>query len=97
MLAIAAGLDTARRRGEDFDEAGRLALARTFCRHVVAAWWSALTGGDQSLALREPFEPVRPVRLSEAMKALAANIGSSLASLDVEVGAHNVGLAYIGM
>jgi len=31
------------------------------------------------------------------MKALAANIGSSLASLDVEVGAHNVGLAYIGM
>lgn len=87
----------ARGHADELDEPARLALARAFGYRVVVAWWTAFAGPDEIAGLREPFEPVRPIRLSRAMTALADKIGCSLASLDAESAAYHVGLTYIGM
>lgn len=48
-------------------------------------------------ALREPTVPARSTRLERAAAALARRIGASLAVLDAETAAHQIGLAYIGL
>ena len=68
---LAADRVSARERAEALAEPARLALARAFGYHVVVAWWSAFAGHGTTARLREPFEPVRAVRLSRAMAALA--------------------------
>lgn len=87
----------ARERSESLEDPARLALARTFGYNVVVAWWNAFAGHGKIASLREPFDPVRPRRLSRAMTALAEKIGGSLAALDAESAAYHVGLTYIGM
>lgn len=79
-------------------ETERLALARGFGVHVVAAWWRALMGADQRpQPLREPIQPFEVAKIPASAAALAESIGFAAAQLDAETAAYQIGLAYTGM
>jgi len=79
-------------------EPDRLAAARVFIHSLVAAWWSALNLGDREpVPLRELFEPLGAAQLPASVLALAARLGEEAASLETNVAAYQIGLAYSGM
>ena len=79
-------------------DAKRLDLARAFGVRLVAAWWHALTFGDDSpQPLRALLQAPDLVELPDSAAALADDIGFSAASLDPERAAYQIGLIYTGM
>ena len=76
----------------------RLDLAHSFGYQLVASWWANLTAKDgASLPLRGPIEAFSIKRLPKSAQALAESLGASIATLEPELGAYQIGRAYIGM
>lgn len=76
----------------------RLDLARSFGYQLVASWWANLTANDGgSLPLRTPIECFAIRKLPKSAQALAESLGASIAALEPEHGAYQIGRAYTGM
>jgi adenine-specific DNA-methyltransferase len=76
-------------------EPDRFGAARAFVHTLVAAWWRALTAGDRKpVPLREPFQPLGLAQLPESARAVATALGEEAASLDTNLAAYQIGLAY---
>lgn len=87
----------ARALAEASPDDDRLALARSFCARLVAAWWSSLTAGNRDFPLRPLLQslPIEP--LPEPAAASADSIGNAAAACDPETAAYAIGLTYTGM
>ena len=76
----------------------RLALARSFCRRVVEAWWAELTNSNPISPLREFLKPApKIIQLPEPGPASAEIIGRAAAKFDLENAAYSIGLIYTSM
>lgn len=76
----------------------RLELARSFGYHLVASWWASLTVADGNpFPLRAPIEGFALRKLPKSAQALAECLGASIAGLEPEHGAYQIGRAYTGM
>lgn len=76
----------------------RLTLARTFGCRLVTAWWNTLTEAEgQAAPLRAFIEEFPLGPLSGSVATLADLLGRTIAELDVESAAYQIGLAYTGM
>ena len=72
----------------------RLDLARSFGYQLVASWWANLTANDGgSLPLRTPIECFAIRKLPKSAQALAESLGASIAALEPEHGAYQIGRA----
>lgn len=77
------------------EEASLLSLARAFVYRLVASWWRALTAKDvRPLPLRELLQPMELPRLPAPAAAQAESLGKTLAALDAETAAYEIGLTY---
>lgn len=78
--------------------ADRLQLARSFGYALVMSWWNSLTADDDApMSLRPPIEDFRVKKLPKSAMALAESLGATIAALDPEQGAYQIGRAYTGM
>lgn len=76
----------------------RLLLARSFCYHLAASWWRCLNAQEGiDHELRTPIEPFAMKKLPKAAMDLATSLGESIAALDPDHGAYQIGRAYTGM
>ena len=87
----------ARALAEASPDDARLALARSFCARLVAAWWSSLIGEDRDFPLRPLLQPLPIEPLPEPAAASADSIGTAAAACDPEAAAYAIGLTYTGM
>src|SRR5579864_1567284 len=79
-------------------ERDRFDIARAFVHTLVTAWWHALTAEDSRPApLRELFEPVSAAQMPDEAQVVAIRLGEQAASLDTNLAAYQIGLAYSGM
>ena len=97
-IALDAGRAMSRAIATTYPDGERLGLARAFGTRLVAAWWRALTAGDDSRhPLRMPLQAFDPVAVSEAAAGLADSLGETVATLDAERAAYQIGAIYTGM
>ncbi|HVR07819.1 MAG TPA: N-6 DNA methylase, partial [Thermoanaerobaculia bacterium] len=79
-------------------ERDRFDTARAFVHTLVTAWWRALTAEDSKpVPLRELFEPVNAAQMPDEAQVVAIRLGEQAASLDTNLAAYQIGLAYSGM
>lgn len=78
----------------------RLALARSFGAHLVAAWWAAISPSPTTSAVGElRAAPIAfsQVDLPSSARAIAESLAASAARLDPETAGYQIGLIYTGM
>ncbi len=73
----------ARALAESTREDERLALARTFCFHVVAAWWGALTKDDRAFPLRGLIGPAAIQDLANPA-ILVSNVANRVKGFEID-------------
>jgi adenine-specific DNA-methyltransferase len=84
--------------GEASPATDRLNLAHRFGYHLVGAWWRALAVTAKcSLEVRPPLADLDTARLPKAAADLAQSLGTTIAALEPEAGAYQIGRAYTGM
>ena len=98
FATLDAGRAMSRAIAASCSENERLALARAFGIRLVAAWWRALTAGDDTLQpLRALPQACELVALPESDAKLADSLGEIAATFDAERAAYQIGLIYTGM
>ncbi len=96
--AAEAGRIMSRALAEASPASERLTIARAFGVAVVSAWWRNLTAEmTRPPSLRPLLQPFALAELPDSAVALADSIGETVAELDVESAAYQIGLAYTGM
>ncbi|MEE8189287.1 MAG: N-6 DNA methylase [Kiloniellales bacterium] len=98
FTSLDAGRAMARSLAVATENDDRLGLAQAFCHRMVSAWWEALTNNDDHrFGLRALLQPLDMPALPNSAAALAESMGTTVAHLNPENAAYQVGLTYTGM
>ena len=97
-VTLEGGRTMSRALAASYPDDQRLAFARAFGARLIAAWWRVLTASDDCpQPLRAPLQTAELVALPDLSAALADDIGETLATLDAERAAYQIGAIYTGM
>ena len=98
FISLNAGRAMARSLAAASENDDRLGLAQAFCYRMISAWWQTLTNSDDHrFDLRALLQPLDMPALPNSAVALAECMGTTVAHLNPEDAAYQVGLTYTGM
>jgi adenine-specific DNA-methyltransferase len=95
---LASGRVLARALADHVTEDDRLFFARSFCRSIIAAFWSSVQGnGSPQIPLRGQFTNHRAFEVDEPAASLAVSMGKAAGRMDVIAASYGIGATYTAL